>query len=86
LCIILDLVETSQLEMLRSPIHDLENSRNSLKARRLRVKQCLKHASRKGELSIWQIGKGDYVKDRDALFTNETVDSLFQQAVSQQSK
>ncbi|MDP4626308.1 MAG: hypothetical protein NWT08_14385 [Akkermansiaceae bacterium] len=37
-------------------------------------------------LSIWQIGKGDYVKDRDALFANETVDSLFQQAVAQQSK
>lgn len=37
-------------------------------------------------LSIWQIGKGDYVKDRDALFANETVDSLFQQALVQQSK
>ncbi len=37
-------------------------------------------------LSIWQIGLGDYVKDRDALFTNATVDSLFQQAVDQQSK
>jgi hypothetical protein len=37
-------------------------------------------------LSIWQIGKGDYVKDRDTLFANETVDSLFQQAVDQQSK
>jgi len=37
-------------------------------------------------LSIWQIGKGDYVKDRDALFANETVDSLFQRAVDQQSK
>ena len=37
-------------------------------------------------LSIWQIGKGDYVKDRDAQFANETVDSLFQQAVVQQSK
>ena len=37
-------------------------------------------------LSIWQIGKGDYIKDRDALFTNETVDSLFQKALAQQSK
>jgi uncharacterized protein (DUF433 family) len=33
-----------------------------------------------------QIGKGDYVKDRDALFANETVDSLFQRALVQQSK
>ena len=37
-------------------------------------------------LSIWQIGKGDYVKDREALLANETVDSLFQQALVQQSK
>lgn len=37
-------------------------------------------------LSIWQIGQGDYVKDRDALFANETVNSLFQQALVQQSK
>jgi hypothetical protein len=37
-------------------------------------------------LSIWQIGKGDYAKDRDALFANETVDSLFQRALVQQSK
>lgn len=36
-------------------------------------------------LSIWQIGKGDYVRDRDAQFTNETVDSLFQQALARQS-
>jgi hypothetical protein len=33
-----------------------------------------------------QIGKGDYVKDRDALFDNETVDSLFQEAIDQQSR
>ncbi len=31
-------------------------------------------------LSIWQMGKGNYVKDRDALFATETVDSLFTQA------
>jgi hypothetical protein len=37
-------------------------------------------------ISIWQIGTGDYVKDREALFANETVDSLFQKAVDQQSK
>ena len=30
-------------------------------------------------LSMWQIGKGDYVKERDALFAGETVDSLFEQ-------
>jgi hypothetical protein len=32
------------------------------------------------------IGNGDYVKDRDALFANETVDSLFQQALVKRSK
>ena len=32
-----------------------------------------------------QNGKGDYVKDREALFANETVNSLFQQALVQQS-
>ena len=31
-------------------------------------------------LAIWQIGKGDYVKDREAFFNTETVDSLFAQA------
>lgn len=31
-------------------------------------------------LSIWQIGKGDYVQEREALFAGETVDSLFEQA------
>ena len=51
LCVILDLVETGQLEMVRSPIHDLENSRNSLETRRLWVELCLKHASRKVELT-----------------------------------
>jgi hypothetical protein len=37
-------------------------------------------------LSIWQIGKGDYVKQRDALFAGETVESLFEQALPQQPK
>jgi hypothetical protein len=37
-------------------------------------------------LSIWQIGKGDYVNDRDALFAGETVDSLFDQAAKYQAK
>lgn len=33
-----------------------------------------------GLLSIWQIGKGDYVQEREVLFAGETVDSLFDQA------
>jgi hypothetical protein len=33
-----------------------------------------------------QIGNGDYVKDRDTPFANETVDSLFEQALIQPSK
>ena len=37
-------------------------------------------------LSIWQIGNGDYVKERGAQFSNETVDSLFQQALVLQSE
>lgn len=48
---ILDLVEIGQLEMARSPIHDLENSRNPLETRRLWVNQCLKLASQKVELT-----------------------------------
>ena len=37
-------------------------------------------------LSIWQIGRGDYVKERDALFEGETVNSLFEQASAYQAK
>ncbi len=37
-------------------------------------------------LSIWQIGRGDYVKERDALFEGETVNSLFEQASAYQTK
>ena len=37
-------------------------------------------------LSIWQIGRGDYAKERDAHFSNGTVDSLFQQALVLQSE
>ncbi len=37
-------------------------------------------------LSIWQIGKGDYVNDRDSLFANDTVDTLFHLALNKQSK
>lgn len=33
-----------------------------------------------------QLGDSDYVKDRDAQFAKETVDSLFHQATVQQSK
>ncbi len=31
-------------------------------------------------LSLWQIGKGDYVTTRDALFHGETVAALYEQA------
>ena len=33
-----------------------------------------------------QFSKGDYVLERDALFSNETVDSLFEQASARQSE
>ena len=33
-------------------------------------------------LSLWQIGRGDYVKERNALFAGETVESLLAQASS----
>ncbi len=36
-------------------------------------------------LSSWQIGQGDYLKLRDELFANETVDSLFEKSKSVQS-
>ena len=41
LCVILNLIELGQLEMVRSPVHDLENSRNPWESRRLWVEQCL---------------------------------------------
>ena len=28
-------------------------------------------------LALWQVGKGDYVQERDSAFAGETVDSLF---------
>lgn len=37
-------------------------------------------------LSIWQIGRGDYVKERDSLFEGETVNSLFEKAAAYQTK
>ncbi|SKA89370.1 hypothetical protein SAMN02745166_01577 [Prosthecobacter debontii] len=41
LCVILQLVETGQVEMVRSPFHDLETARNPWESRRLWVQQCL---------------------------------------------
>ena len=37
-------------------------------------------------LSIWQIGKGDYTEDRQAVFANDTVESLFEEASSYKNK
>lgn len=37
-------------------------------------------------LSIWHVGQGDYTKEREALFAGETVDSLFEQATTYQTK
>ena len=37
-------------------------------------------------LSISQIGRGDYVKERDSLFEGETVNSLFEKASAYQAK
>ena len=48
---ILNLVEIGQLEMVRSPIHDLENSRNPKEFRRLWVEQCLNLATQTISLS-----------------------------------
>lgn len=31
-------------------------------------------------ISLWRIGRGDYVSERGKLFANETVDSLFAKA------
>ncbi|MCB1093007.1 MAG: hypothetical protein KDL87_15830 [Verrucomicrobiae bacterium] len=35
-------------------------------------------------LALWKIGSGDYVKERDSLFSGSTVDSLFEEAKSAQ--
>lgn len=43
--VILNLVELHQIEMVRSPIHSLETSRNPREACRLWVEQCLDLAS-----------------------------------------
>lgn len=37
-------------------------------------------------LSIWQVGQGDFVKDRGAIFAGETAESLFDQAFALQTK
>ena len=41
LCVILSLVESSEIEFVRSPIHDLETARNPWAFRRQWVEQCL---------------------------------------------
>lgn len=37
-------------------------------------------------LSIWHVGQGDYTKERETLFAGETVESLFEQAATYQTK
>ncbi|MBE2287543.1 MAG: hypothetical protein IAE77_29070 [Prosthecobacter sp.] len=37
-------------------------------------------------LSIWHVGQGDDTQERQALFAGETVDSLFEQAMTYQTK
>jgi predicted nucleic acid-binding protein len=51
LCVVLNLVEMGHIEMVRSPIHDLENSRNPKEVRRLWVEQCLTLAGQSIALS-----------------------------------
>ena len=36
--------------------------------------------------ALWQSGRGDYVKMRDKLFENETVDTLYEQLVDYQTR
>lgn len=51
LCVVLNLVEIGQIQMVRSPIHDLENSRNPREFRRMWVDQCLGLATQHVPLS-----------------------------------
>ncbi|MCB1224720.1 MAG: hypothetical protein KDK99_02805 [Verrucomicrobiales bacterium] len=37
-------------------------------------------------LSIWHVGQNDSTRERKALFAGETVESLFEQATTYQSK
>ena len=37
-------------------------------------------------LSLWQVGRGDYIEQRDAAFAGETVNSLFDLAAEGLSK
>jgi hypothetical protein len=37
-------------------------------------------------LSIWHVSQGDYTQEREALFAGETVNSLFEQATTHQTK
>ena len=51
LCVILNLIELGKLEMVRSPIHELETARNPWEFRRLWVEDCLKLAQVRISLS-----------------------------------
>lgn len=51
LSVVLHLIEVGQIEMARSPIHALENSRSPWEARRLWVDQCLDLASHHATLT-----------------------------------
>ena len=51
LCVILNLVELGRLEMVRSPIHELETSKNPWEFRKLWVRQCLTLACQDVSLS-----------------------------------
>jgi hypothetical protein len=51
LCVILNLVELGHIEMVRSPVHDLETARNPWEFRRLWIGQCLDLASHDAPLS-----------------------------------
>ncbi|MGV3661543.1 MAG: hypothetical protein ACO1TE_15255 [Prosthecobacter sp.] len=37
-------------------------------------------------LSMWHIGHGDYVKEREGFFAGETVNSLFEEAAAYQAR
>lgn len=39
-----------------------------------------------GLASIWHVGKGDYLKEREVLFAGETVESLLEHAAAFQAK
>ena len=51
LSVVLHLIEIGEIELARSPIHTLENSRNPWEARRLWVEECLELASHHAPLT-----------------------------------